>query len=193
MSGGQGHHHAAKRLASRLRTSPPRWTARARHEGHLLARPEPGWGEVMAPSAHPRCGTPRRRLVDQGWQRSMLTSPRLCAGPPPSFYGTWCRGTARPVRRGRVQRVLKQLRAEAMVAMWSDATSPAGSLERKGSPVNGQGRLCPARCQHAESGGSTPGRGRSEGQPKNHRRVLEVRLCAPGRTASSTSSWSERS
>ncbi len=115
----------------------------------ICLRGQPGWGQVLAP-LDTVVNTFGGTWFDKDWN-AQLTAPAFEKAT--SFYVNLVRKHG---ERGAAQagftECLNDL-VQGNVAMWYDATSAAGSLEAKGSPVKGKIGYAPAPVVKTKSSG----------------------------------------
>lgn len=115
----------------------------------ICLRGLPGWGELMAPLTTV-VNTFGGTWFDKDW-KAHLDSPEFVRAT--KFYVDLVRahGESGAAQSGFAE-CLNNL-TQGKVAMWYDATSAAGSLEAKGSPVKGKIGYVPAPVERTESSG----------------------------------------
>ncbi|QMU76731.1 sugar ABC transporter substrate-binding protein [Streptacidiphilus sp. PB12-B1b] len=115
----------------------------------ICLRGQPGWGEVIAPLTTV-VNTMGGTWFNDNWQ-AQLTSPAFEQAT--EFYVDLVRahGEAGAAQDGFTE-CLNDME-QSKVAMWYDATSAAGSLEGKGSPVAGKIGYVPAPVDQTKSSG----------------------------------------
>ncbi|WP_329129675.1 sugar ABC transporter substrate-binding protein [Streptomyces sp. NBC_01476] len=115
----------------------------------ICLRGQPGWGEMIAPLTTV-VNTMGGTWFDKDWQ-AQLTSPAFTKAT--KFYVDLVRahGEAGAPQSGFTE-CLNDLE-QGKVAMWYDATSAAGSLEAKESPVAGKIGYVPAPVEQTKSSG----------------------------------------
>ncbi|GHF63702.1 ABC transporter substrate-binding protein [Streptomyces thermodiastaticus] len=115
----------------------------------ICLRGLPGWGELMAPLTTV-VNTFGGTWFDKDW-KAHLDSPEFVKAT--KFYVDLVRahGESGAAQSGFAE-CLNNL-TQGKVAMWYDATSAAGSLEAKGSPVKGKIGYVPAPVERTESSG----------------------------------------
>jgi sorbitol/mannitol transport system substrate-binding protein len=115
----------------------------------ICLRGQPGWGEMIAPLTTV-VNTMGGTWFDKNWQ-AQLTSPAFTKAT--AFYVDLVRkhGEAGAPQSGFTE-CLNDIE-QSKVAMWYDATSAAGSLEAKDSPVAGKLGYVPAPVEQTASSG----------------------------------------
>ncbi|MGW0765248.1 ABC transporter substrate-binding protein [Streptomyces sp. NPDC002676] len=115
----------------------------------ICLRGQPGWGEVMAPLTTV-VNTMGGTWFDKDWT-ARVDNPEFTRAT--TFYVNLVRahGEAGAPQAGFTE-CLNDM-TQSKVAMWYDATSAAGALEAKGSPVAGKIGYAPAPVERTKSSG----------------------------------------
>ncbi|MEU5980209.1 sugar ABC transporter substrate-binding protein [Streptomyces sp. NPDC047315] len=115
----------------------------------ICLRGQPGWGQLMAPLTTV-VNTMGGTWFDKGW-KARVDSPEFTRAT--RFYVDLVRAHGQPGAAQAGFTECLNTMEQGKAAMWYDATSAAGSLERAGSPVAGKIGYAPAPVERTKSSG----------------------------------------